>query len=83
MNQETPKTNVQKLTSLFTGKPTGNGADTAASSGAAASALALADANPGNKRGRSEGHDPANPVFTKLDLFNLLDEQEDNYKRNT
>ena len=73
---DTPKTNVQKLTSLFTGKPAGN---------SAVSALALADAIPptGNKRGRSEDHDPANPVFTKLDLFDMLDEQEDNYKKNT
>ena len=82
---ETPKTNVQKLQSLFTGKSTGNGADTAASSGAAASAVALVDTNQPqpNKRGRSEGKEAANTPFTKLDLLDLLDEQEVNYKKNT
>ena len=70
---DTPQTNVQKLTSMFTGKSAG---------GSAAAPMELANTTPtGSKRGRIEDQDPANPVFTKLDLLDLLDEQEDNYKK--
>ena len=72
--QNPPKTNIQRLSSLFTGN---------SASGSGPTPMELGSTTPtGSKRGRIED-DPANPVFTKLDLFSLLDEQEVNYQKNT
>ena len=83
-NQTLPKpTNVQRLTSLFTGN---------SASGSVPSPMEVGNTTTnGSKRGRVEGDpangrvddDPANPTFTKLDLFELLDEQSANYQKNS
>ena len=83
-NQTLPiPTNVQRLTSLFTGN---------SASGSVPSPMEVGNTTTnGSKRGRVEGDladdrvddDPANPTFTKLDLFELLDEQSANYQKNS
>ena len=83
-NQALPKpTNVQRLTSLFTGN---------SARGSVPSPMEVGNTTTnGSKRGRVEGDpangrvddDPANPTFTKLDLFELLDEQSANYQKNS
>ena len=69
--QSNVKTNVQRLTSMFTGN---------SASGSGPTPMELGSTTPtGSKRGRLEG-DSATTTFTKLDLFDLLDEQGAKYQ---
>ena len=72
--QANVQSNVRGLTSLFTGN---------SASGSVPTPLELGSTTPaGSKRGRLEG-DSATTTFTKLDLFDLLDEQSANYQKST
>ena len=72
--QSNVKTNVQRLTSMFIGH---------SASGSGPTPMELGSTTPtGSKRGRLEG-DSATTTFTKLDLFDLLDEQGANYQKST
>ena len=72
--QANVRSNVQRLTSLFTGN---------SASGSGPTPMELGSTTPaGSKRGRLEG-DSATTTFTKLDLFDLLDEQSANYQKST
>ena len=84
MESKPTQSKVSSLIDVFRGKASGESAGTASSTGGAESALALvAPGSTQNKRGRQDADGNANAPFTKLDLYDLLDDQEANYKKDT
>ena len=76
MESTSTQSKVSSLINVFRGKAANGGDDAASSFGGAASSLALVapSSNVPNKRGKKDGDGNANAPFTKLDLFDLLDE---------